>query len=128
VEFLGYKLDSDVAKPGEHLYLTLYWRALEEMETSYTVFTHLLDPKSIIWGQKDNPPLSGSYPTTLWVKGEMVTDDYEIAVRPHTPPGEYVIEIGMYIAETGQRLSVLGEDGRIEGDRILLGSVRIVGE
>lgn len=128
VELLGYKLDSDAARPGGPLYLTLYWRALEEMETSYTVFTHLLDQRSIIWGQRDNPPLSGSYPTTLWVKGEVVSDQYEIPVRPDAPLGEYVIEIGMYVAETGQRLSALGEEGRVQGDRVLLGSVRIVGE
>ncbi len=125
VELLGYELDSDVVEPGGVLHLTLYWRALDEMETSYTVFTHLLDEGSRIWGQEDNPPVYGTCPTTFWVKGEVVRDEYEISVNPNAPSGEYVIEIRMYIAETGERLPVLDDKGEAVGDRVLLRKVRV---
>jgi hypothetical protein len=124
-ELLGYDLDHTSAKPGHSLHLTLYWRALTAMDASYTVFTHLLDGESRIWGQKDNVPQAGTYPTTLWVEGEVVTDEYDIVVKPDAPPGQYVIEVGMYLPQSGQRLPVLDESGQVQGDRILLDTVEV---
>jgi hypothetical protein len=60
------------------------------------------------------------------MEGEILTDEYEIIVDPDAPPGEYVIEIGMYDASTGQRLSVLSHDQVVEEDRLLLGVVHVV--
>ena len=125
VELLGYDLDRTSAKPGDSLHLTLYWRALSSMDASYTVFTHLLDGESRTWGQKDNVPQSGAYPTTLWVEGEVVADEYEIVVKPDAPTGQYVIEVGMYLPQSGERLPVLDELGQVEGDRVLLEMVEI---
>jgi hypothetical protein len=125
VEFLGYDLDRVEVSPGEMLHLTLYWRALAEMETSYTVFTHLLDGANQIQGQQDNPPMSGSYPTTMWLPGEVVIDEYTLVVDTDAPPGEHIVEIGLYVAETGQRLPVLDGMGQIIGDRILLSRVQV---
>ena len=95
------------------------------METSYTVFTHLLDGANQIRAQQDNPPVGGSYPTTMWLSGEVVTDEYALVVDADAPPGEHIIEIGLYVAETGQRLPVLDEAGQIIGDRILLSQVQV---
>ena len=125
VELLGYGLARASAKPGESLHLTLYWRSLGAMDASYTVFTHLLDGESHTWGQKDSVPQAGSYPTTLWVEGEVVADEYEIVVKPDAPPGQYVIEVGMYLPQSGQRLPVLGELGQMQGDRVLLETIEI---
>ncbi len=125
VELLGYDLDRTLAKPGDSLHLILHWRGLKAMEESYTVFTHLLDGESRIWGQKDNVPQAGAYPTTLWAEGEVVVDEYEIIVKPDAPPGQYVIEVGMYLPQSGERLPVLDELGQVQGDRILLGVIEI---
>ncbi len=113
VELLGYDMDLGNARPGGTLGLTLYWRALAEMETSYTVFTHLLDSNGQTAAQQDNPPVNGAYPTTLWLPGEIVTDSYTIALPTDMPPGDYPIQVGMYVAEDGLRL----------GDPILLNTV-----
>jgi len=128
VEFLGYDLESTGFSPGEVVPLTLYWRALEQMDTSYTVFTHLIDEDNRIWGQQDNLPQEGEHPTTLWIKGEVVTDRYSIIVNPDTPSDQYIIEIGLYDAETGVRLPVLDEDGESVDDRVLLKKVWVITE
>ena len=126
VLLLGYDLAADELAPGESIQLTLYWQALHEMQTSYTVFTHLLDAEDQIWGQMDSIPSSGDAPTTSWVTGEVITDPYEIMVDADATPGPYAIEIGMYEAETGRRLPVYDADREApEGDRILLQSVDI---
>jgi hypothetical protein len=128
VELLGYDLDlpgdEQTAQPGETIHLTLVWRCLREMEVSYTVFTHLLDETGQIRGQQDNPPVGGRYPTTLWVPGEVVVDEYALDIEPDAPPGTYMIEVGMYDPATMQRLPVLDPAGAV-GDRVLLGNVQI---
>jgi 4-amino-4-deoxy-L-arabinose transferase-like glycosyltransferase len=108
VELLGYDLSAESAASGDVLTLTLYWRALTEMDESYTVFTHLVAPDGAMAGQRDNLPVGGSYPTDLWVTGEVVADVYEIPVAADAVPGEHVLEVGMYVAETGARLPVVG--------------------
>jgi hypothetical protein len=107
VELLGYDLSADRAASGDTLMLTLYWRALAEMDESYTVFTHIVAPDGEISGQRDNPPVSGSYPTSLWLSGEVIVDVYEIPIAVDAAPGEHVLEVGMYVAETGARLPVI---------------------
>ena len=128
VRFLGYDLGSTEVKPGDALQLTLYWQALEEMEASYTVFTHLLDADNQIWGQRDSVPCRGEAPTTSWVKGEIITDEYDIVVDPEAPAGEYVIEIGMYDAGAGKRAPVVSDNQAPEQDRVLLGAIHVLGE
>jgi len=120
VELLGYELEETSLRPGDTLHLTLYWRALAEMDQSYTVFTHLLDSDSHIWGQKDSIPGNGTLPTTSWVAGEVITDKYEIAIHSDAQPGRYVLEIGFYDADTGQRLPVVNQEGQRLDDKALL--------
>jgi hypothetical protein len=97
-----------------------------ESDVSYTVFTHLLDGNSRIWGQKDSLPGGGALPTTSWRVGEVIIDNYEIMVNPDTPLGEYLLEVGMYQAATGQRLPISDEAGTVLGDRILLDTVVVM--
>lgn len=126
VAFLGYDLSPTAVLPGETIYLALYWQALGEMNVSYTVFTHLLDTTQHTWGQRDSVPGADTLPTTSWMEGEILTDEYEIVADPEAPPGEYVIEIGMYDASTGERLPIHMDGQRLEGDRLLLGVVRVL--
>jgi 4-amino-4-deoxy-L-arabinose transferase-like glycosyltransferase len=124
VALLGYDMDG-VVRAGKTLELTLYWQCLREMDESYTVFTHLLDENNVIQGQLDSIPVSGEAPTTSWIEREVITDRYEIALDTEAPAGEYLIEIGMYDPDTMQRLPAYDAQGKAQGDRILLKTVRI---
>ena len=125
VFLLGYDVAQTSIKPGSVLHLTLYWQAQATTKIGYTVFTHLLCKDGQIWGQKDSVPVQGTYPTTGWLPGEIIVDEYEITVRPEAAPGEYVLEIGMYNAITGERLLVLGEKGQELGDGVSLTTVNV---
>jgi hypothetical protein len=116
---LGYNIEGSL-RPGDTLHLTLFWQALSKVDRDYTVFTHLVDGEGRIWGQKDNPPVDGFYPTNWWEEGEIVRDQYNLAASPDAPPGEYWIEVGMYLPETGERLEVHGKEGPLPENRILL--------
>jgi hypothetical protein len=120
IQLLGYALEREQVKPGDTFTLTLYWQALASMDTSYTVFTHLLDAEHGIRGQKDSIPGSGALPTTTWLEGEVLTDVYDLVVDADAPAGKYLLEIGMYEAATGLRLSLYDSSGELVGDRLLL--------
>jgi 4-amino-4-deoxy-L-arabinose transferase-like glycosyltransferase len=119
VLFLGCDIEGEF-KAGQTVHLTLFWQALQPMQEDYTVFTHLIDGEGNIWGQKDNPPVDGFYPTSWWEEGEIVRDQYNLVTSPDAPLGEYWIEVGMYLPETGERLAVRGEGGPLPENRILL--------
>ncbi len=119
IELLGYDLPSTCVSPGQPLSVTLYWRALSPMETSYTVFNHLVGPTGDMVGQWDSPPLEGTLPTTAWVVGEIIEDPYRIPIRANAPTGVYRLLVGMYDPITGQRLSLVDDPGK---DFVELGS------
>lgn len=123
---LGYDLSFLSLTPGEALHLTLYWQALSGMEEDYTVFTHLMDKEGRIWGQKDNFPARGTRPTSGWLVGEIVVDEYDIPVRGDAPPGEYTIEIGIYDLISGERLAAFDAEGeRLPDDTVILTKVEV---
>ena len=121
VELIGYDIEEEEVEVGGRVQLTLYWRALAQLERDYTVFTHLIDEDGRIWGQQDNQPRGGTYPTSLWDEGEVVKDEYDLMVDREARPGEYHLVTGMYVLDTGERLPVHDEDGvRVRGDQAVL--------
>ncbi|HEY4691645.1 MAG TPA: glycosyltransferase family 39 protein [Anaerolineae bacterium] len=124
IELIGYDMDRRAAAPGETIRLTLYWRARSAMSIDYTIFTHVLQPPETIWAQKDKPL---SPPTTMWSVGQVVSDTYDLTVKPETPPGVYKVEIGVYDASspTFDRLRIITDDGRLTENYILLNDVRV---
>jgi hypothetical protein len=120
VVLIGYDLEAQQARPGDKLGLTLYWHALNPMDKSYTVFVHLLDANEVIQGWGDSLPGGGTLPTTGWLAGEYLRDRHEIAIKHEAPSGEYLIEVGLYEAISGERLPLLDEEGQVQGDRVLL--------
>ena len=106
--------------PGEVVTLTLFWQALSTPDRSYTVFTHLLDAQERVRGQRDQIPVGGERPTTSWVAGEYLVDRYELQVAPDAEPGEYVLELGLYDAQTGARLTAYDDAGGAMGNRVVI--------
>ena len=105
---------------SQTMMLTLYWQALGEMDTDYTVFVHLVDRNGTVRGQHDSMPMNGAYPTTLWQPGEFVTDTHTLGLPSDLPPGDYVLEVGLYQVETGARLAV-----PVNGDEVTLDKISV---
>jgi len=112
----GYQLTTE---PTE-LTLRLYWQAQTPDQIDYTIFVHLLDQAGQLVKGKDNQPVNGSYPTGIWEPGEVIPDEYRFDTSDLSP-GEYQLEIGMYVLETGERLPVVMPDGTQDpASRLLL--------
>jgi len=107
----GYDLPRAHLSPGDLMVIRLHWRCTAPVATSYTVFTHLLGPDGERYGQHDSIPLSGEGPTTSWVPGDTIVDEYQIPVAPDAPPGEYVLAVGMYELGAGERLPAFDATG-----------------
>jgi hypothetical protein len=121
-QLIGYDLPETTTQAGQSFPLKIYWRALSETSTSYTVFIHVVGPDGIIRGQWDSVPGAGALPTTGWVTGEVVSDQYVVPMAPNAPSWQYTILVGMYDPWTGQRLLVEGPSAR---DSISLGMMKV---
>ena len=126
VRLLGYDLEPREVESGDSVQLTLYWQALSTMETSYTVFIHLLDEEGDLRGQRDSLPGGGTLPTTGWASGEVITDRYDISIASDAPPGRYRLLVGMYEPTSGKRLPVYDGGGKAVGDSVTLEGVEVV--
>jgi hypothetical protein len=80
---------------GDRVKVRLVWRALTEMQPSYTVFVHLVGPTGEFWGQHDGQPAGGAYPTAYWRQGELVADEHEFIVQEGVA-GVGELRTGMY--------------------------------
>ena len=106
VQLVGYDIDTRRAYPGGRLPVTLYWRVLAPIETSYQIFTHLESDSGPV-AQSDGVPVCWTYPTNVWRPGQIIADQHAIALSPEVTPGEYPLEIGLYLPDTFERLDVL---------------------
>jgi hypothetical protein len=125
VTLLGYELANAKVRAGDAFRLTLYWQARRNGYSNATVFVQLLGPDGQLWAQQDNPPWGGWYPTSIWREGEIIRDDYVLRLRPGAPPGTYTLIAGMYLPESMERLPILGENGQVRDDKILLASIEV---
>ncbi len=121
---IGYDLDTRRAYPGGRVPVTLYWQALTQIPTSYQVFTHLESESGPI-AQSDGAPVCWTYPTDAWRPGQIIADQHAISLSSDTPPGEYPLEIGLYLPDTFERLDVLDEAGNPAGTSVTLTVVEI---
>jgi hypothetical protein len=102
IALLGYNLQ-EATSGSPHL--ELVWQAIEQPPAAYHVFVHLLRPDGscCIW-QSDAMPRAGAYPTDRWTPGEVVVDPYDILLPPELQPGQYPLEVGLFLLENGRRL------------------------
>jgi 4-amino-4-deoxy-L-arabinose transferase-like glycosyltransferase len=120
IALVGYQLSGTV-RSGVPLTVTLYWSADGQPAEDYTVFVHLLEETTLEpLAQHDGPPRYGRYPTSAWLAGDLVPDEH-VLETPALAAGQRVrLVVGMYQADTLERLQVAGPDGLVPDDLIPL--------
>jgi len=115
IALLGYNLEQATPNRAN---LELVWQAIEAPAAAYHVFVHLLRPDGscCVW-QSDAMPRGGSYPTDRWLPGEVVAESYEIVLPANLEPGQYPLEVGLFLLENGRRL-VASSPGLPEDDAV----------
>ena len=128
IDLLGYDLEDRVLTPGASFELKLYWTPRGRPTQDYTVFVHLLDSEGQLRSQADSPPTSGKYPTSVWDAGEVIADFHALSLAPDLPAGEYTVAIGLYDPQTGQRLPIIDQNGKVTGDLVIISGLVVGGE
>jgi hypothetical protein len=124
IALVAAQLERDTIRPGETLPLSLYWRALAEMDTSYTYFVQALGNGEKA-GQVDRLPCGGGCPTTTWRPGDLVGERSDLFFEADAPPGQYQIVTGMYDLETGENLIWYDRQGNASGEILTIGIVEV---
>ena len=114
IELLGY--DAGVQEGA--LEVVLHWRSIQPATTDYTVFLHVVDASGQVVAQHDSQPQGGAYPTSVWNADEVIRTEHTLLLPPDLPEGDYHLRVGLYLLDTGRRLSVEGD-----GDSIELGPI-----
>ncbi len=107
---LGYVANTPRLRPGDVLELTLYWQVDQVPTENYTVFAHLLgafNPATSgpLWAGQDSYP--AQTPTRALWAGQIIADHRTLTIPKDAPAGDYQLELGMYLLETGKRLTQL---------------------
>ena len=122
LNLLGCDLEPLEVKPGDPIQISLYWQALAEMESDYQISLFFRDAEGNVWGESLRQPLDGHYPTTLWEKGEVVRDLFDLVIDPSAPPGIHRLWVRVYDPATQTYLPLVGSDE----EYVRVGRVRVL--
>jgi hypothetical protein len=100
IELVGYTAESGDGT----LSVTLVWRGLAEMRTSYRVFVHLVDETGQIITQSDGEPAGWTRPTTGWAVDEYIVDSHQLPLPDGLVPDEGMLRVGLYDPAANVRL------------------------
>ena len=120
VRLEGFSVQPQPPIPGQDLQIELLWHPLTPILESFKVFVHLIDSGGKIWAQQDTLPGQGTLPTTAWMPGEYIRDGYTIYVPEDIPLDGLELAIGLYRADTAERLGILNEEGQIFDDHAVI--------
>jgi hypothetical protein len=95
----------------------LAWQASPRAWADYTVFVHLVDATGNRVAGSDAPP---PVPTSQWTRGEVIVDERIVPIPDGLPVGDYWLAVGLYRADTGERVPLLDAAGTPVGDSLTL--------
>jgi hypothetical protein len=120
------EITPEPALPGATVQLSLTWIVTAPPERALTAFVHLGEPGEPPLASGDSPPLNGHYPTDVWAAGEVIPDQYSLAVPADLAPGMYPLLVGLYDPVGGSRLPLTIAGERQPHDSLIAGYVRVV--
>jgi len=111
----------DAERTNAELKLTLVWGALAAPGADYKYFVHLYNSADdTIAAQVDAMPHNFTYPTTLWVADEVVTDTVTLPLT-NLSPGTYRLAVGWYDPNSLDRLPAFDAHGQpLDANRVIL--------
>ncbi len=112
------------AAPGQTIALDLWWRALRQPDTDYSVGVYLVAPDGQTITQQDGGFDRGRVPALALPQDRWTPDARTLTVPPDTSPGVYLLLVAVYDWRDGTRLTP--EDGR-EDNGYLLATVGLEG-
>jgi hypothetical protein len=113
MQLLSDSVEPGQARAGEKVTVKLRWRGAAPIDQAYKVFVHVLDPSGQqVLAQRDAEPQDGKAPTSSWVAGEVIEDEYVVGLPAAVATGDYPVEVGVYDPRTGDRLTLPNGENR----------------
>lgn len=125
VALQGYTLQTEYARPGSILPVTLFWQAQNVLSLRYKVFVHLVAADGRVWSQADDFPDCGRSHANSWPPGTVTPDRHLLKLPPDIPPGTYTLLTGMYEPDLNLRLNYFDIAGNEQGNSLTVGTVTI---
>jgi len=131
VHLIGYKFDPEMAKPGQEVKITYYWRCDDTLEDGWLLFTHTKDSGSGKMGNLDyvgplreHDPHSESHQVLgpeRWEKGKYYVDTQIYKVPDDVTGSEITVYTGIWKGDA--RLRIIS--GPNDGDNsAIVGSIK----
>jgi hypothetical protein len=104
---------ADLAAAGRELAVVrLVWRSdIPLTDADYRVFVHLYDEAGALAAQSDGYPINGLFPFWMWRHGDVVEEIRYLTTGSQLLPGSARVAVGIYDADSGERLPAVGPDG-----------------
>jgi hypothetical protein len=121
IEFLGYDI-----KAGNVPEIVYYWKVIGDVKRDWKVFIHFIGSDGKVAFQDDHLLFSGEKPGSQWIKGELYKERLKIGVPEGLRSGTYMIQMGLWVPETGERLKV--KEGFLKKrNEVMIGELKISG-
>lgn len=123
VELVGYSVDTDPIVPGQEAEVTLFWRALRDVDKDYTIDLQLLDAKLALKGAVRSYAGQGAFPTSMWTPGVAFADHYSIPVgKDLVTPSLMQLKLDVYERTEAEHVPIEGSGD--SGNYLLFGRLR----
>ncbi len=127
VELIGYETEDRRYEPGDRIPVTLYWRALEQTDTDYSLFVHAVDSSGAEIGKVDSYPGAGLLRTSMWEPGAIYRDEYLIPLDEDAEGRVNLrLQVGWWDIDTEERL--IASDGTNDGVSVFVDTGGFVGD
>ena len=105
---VGYALSSSQARPGEEVFVTLFWQALVQQGLDYEFHVVLVDEDGKVVWQQTGQPFEAHFPTSWWPPGRTMYDRYSMDLPDDLALGRYVLLVGAREPNGGEALAPSG--------------------
>ncbi len=99
--------------------VNLLWSTEINLDQPLVAFVHVIENGELI-GQSDDQPGQGTWPTYLWRPGLIINDQHFIELSEEFDKKQHQIHVGMYDANTQDRIMVLDTGGNPVSDAWLI--------
>ena len=88
----------------------LFWDTDKGVSKDWITFIHMTDSRGELVAQFDGPPLAGLQPTSQWKPDSLYIDSRKLELPDGLVSGEYLLRVGLYSFESGERLPFRPDD------------------
>jgi hypothetical protein len=129
IQLIGYDLGQSRVKPGEALFVTLYWRALGEVEGNYTLAVKAIGHDGTVYGTRHLFPGRGNFATSLWKQGDTFRETYWVPITSQSAVRILgLVSVSFFLDDDSlEHLTARDAHAGAPGGSALLGRFKIAG-